>query len=338
MRVYFLLAAAGLALSGCATGVMSEKECFAGDWYGAGLEDGSRGLTELAFDERAAQCAGFGAPPPDGAAYIEGRKVALFRLCTDAGGYDYARAGRVYLGVCRPEREFDFLGGYLAGRRIYRFELARNAAASRLNSAEAYVDSLWNTIDRARKTINDEDASEEDVKKAKKRRKEARSSLADAELRADAALYALGRADEALSFALTTSNEWRSGFEFEAALAKLSAVHGFARGETAISSCTDDLDGLAAACDVRAGASIVDDATGQFCAAGPGRAVLADYRRREDEDATEDWLRFDYYEARSSTLREIFVGREPLGEFEAVVRDGNLSRVSCPFGIFPQTN
>ena len=337
MRIFCVLAFAGLALSGCATGVMSGKECLAGDWYGAGLEDGGLGLTGQAFDERAARCAGFGAPPPDGAAYIEGRNAGLLRLCTDAGGYDYGRAGRVYHGVCRPEREFDFLGGYLAGRRIYRFEAARDAAASKLYSAEAYVDSLWSTIDRARKTINDEEASEEDVKKAKKRRKQARSSLPYAELQADEALYALGRADEALSFALAASDDWRSGREFETAFAKLSAAHSLARGETAIDFCTDDLDGFAAACELRAGASVVDDATGQFCAAGPGRAVLADYRRRADQDAAEDWLRFDYYEARSNTLREIFVGREPISEFEAIIRDGALSRVSCPFGIFPET-
>ena len=337
MRSLPMLLVAGLVLSGCVTELMSEKECLAGDWYGAGLEDGARGRTESAFDERAARCAGFGAPPPDGVAYIEGRNVALFRLCTDAGGYDYGLSGKTYLGVCRPEREFEFLGGYLSGQRIHRFEEARNAAASKLNSAEVYLDSLWSTIRKARKTIKDEEASEEEVNKAKKRRKEAREALPYAEQSVDEALYALGRADAALSSALATSETWRDGFEFEAAFAKLSAVHSVARAETAIDFCTDDRDALGATCEVRAGASMTDDATGQLCAVGPGRAVLADYRRREDQDAAEDWLRFDYYEARSSTLREIFVGREPISEFEAIVRDGALSRISCPFGIFPQT-
>ena len=337
MRSLLMLLIAGLALSGCATGVMSEQECLAGDWYGAGLEDGARGRTESAFDERAARCAGFGAPPPDGGAYIEGRNAGLFRLCTDAGGYDYGLSGRVYQGVCRPEREFAFLGGYLSGQRIHRFETRRNAAASELRSAEAYLDSLWRTIRKARKTINDEEATEEDVEKARKRRKEARESIPYAERRVDDALYALGRADEALAGALATRREWREGFAFEAARAKLSAVHGVARGETAIDFCTDDRDALGAACDVRAGAFVTDDATGQRCAVGPGRAVLADYRRREDGDAVEDWLRFDYFEARSSTLRELFAGREPISEFEAIVRDGALSRISCPFGVFPQT-
>lgn len=336
MRSLPMLLIAGLGLSGCATGVMSEKECLAADWYGAGLEDGARGRTESAFDERAARCAGFAAPPPDGGAYIEGRNVALLRLCSDAGGYDYGRRGQTYRGVCRPEREFEFLGGYLSGRRIYRFEAARNAAAGKLRSAEAYVDSLWSTIRKARRTINNEEATEEEINKARKRRKNAREALPHAEFQVDEALYALGRADEALAGALVSSGEWRYGFEFEAALAKLSAVHSLAREETAIDFCTDDLDAFSATCEVRAGASVTDDATGQLCAAGPGRAVLADYRRREDRDAAENWLRFDYYEARSSTLREIFAGREPISEFEAVVRDGALSRISCPFGVFPQ--
>ena len=43
MRNWSWLVFGGVLLGGCASSVMSEKECLAGDWYGAGFSDGAAG-------------------------------------------------------------------------------------------------------------------------------------------------------------------------------------------------------------------------------------------------------------------------------------------------------
>ena len=72
----FIAAVAAAALSGCATEIMSEKQCLAGDWRAAAFEDGPEGRLEPALDERAARCAQFGAAVDD-RAYFDGRRAGL---------------------------------------------------------------------------------------------------------------------------------------------------------------------------------------------------------------------------------------------------------------------
>lgn len=337
MRGYLMLLFVVLGLSGCATGVMSEKECLAADWYGAGLEDGAKGLTEIAFDGRTTQCAGFGAPPPNGAAYLEGRKVALFRLCTDEGGYDYGRAGRVYRGVCRPEREADFLGGYLSGRRIYGFEANRDAAQSNYNSIVSSLNSARHTITGARRTLKDKEASEKKKEKARKRLRAARARIPTLESNLDTALYTLGRADEAFAQALASSADWRRGFDFERAFEGLQGAHAVAREEGEIDICTDELPTFAPSCNVRTGLSVTDDASGQICAVGPGDARLVSRRALGPDRADGAMLSFEYYpDSLNSGLQSLF-GRRAGGEFDVILDErGRVLSLSCPAGVFPE--
>lgn len=338
MRVYLMALFTALGLSGCATGVMSEKECLAADWYGAGLQDGARGLTEAAFDERASRCTAFNAPAPNGEAYLEGRRVALFRLCTDEGGYDYGRSGRVYRGVCRADQETEFLGGYLSGRRIYGYAAQRDVAQSDYNSIVSALNSARHTIRSSRLILKDEKASDKKKEKARKRMKSARARIPDLENSLDGALYALGRADEAFAQALASASGWRRSFEFERALEGLEGVHATAREEDAIDICTDELPNFTPNCNVRPGLTVTDDASGQICAIGPGNVRLISRRVLGPEGEGGAMLSFEYYpDSLNSGLRSLF-GRRAGGEFDVTLDEkGRVLRVSCPAGIFPET-
>ena len=327
MRNLAALVLAAFALSGCATQIMSEQECFAGDWYGAGLTDGAQGLTEAAFGARAARCAEVGAPPPDGEAYIEGRNASLSRLCTDAGGYDYARSGNIYRGVCRASREADFLGGYLEGRRLFALAGARDAAQRDYDSASAGVDIRRREIREARKVIEDPEATEEEIRKARDDIEDARDALPYLRRQVEDMLYALGRADEAYAQALTDGGAWRRSDDFFEAFDMLLETHGFARDEDAIDFCTDDMLTFAPSCGVRPGAVITDSVTGRTCAAGPGDAALASRRPSYSQGIVSGRvLTFDYFPEGSGGL----FGPRPRGGFDVVLdEEGETVRVAC---------
>ena len=330
MRAFVTALVGAFVLSGCATQVMSEAECFAADWYGAGIEDGADGLTSAAFEARAARCAGFGAPPPDATAYREGRKLALFQLCTDSGGYDFARSGNIYKGVCLPEREPDFLDGYIPGRRIYRLEITRNAAQSRYNAAAGAVDSSRQRIRRARNTLKDEEATEKEIKEAREDIKDERNSLPYLEQRADDALYELGRADEAFSRALGAAESWRGG-AFQQAFETLLDAHGFARAVEAIDFCTDNQPFFSPSCFLRPGAPITDLRTGEICVVGAGEAVL-DMRAPLSPGGEPGGyvLVFDFYPEGASG--GLFSRPRPSGRFEVYVDEmGEFQRTACPY-------
>ena len=136
-------------LAACATPAMTKKECLAGDWYAAGLEDGLDGLFETNFDARSEACYEYDVTA-DLASYREGRAEGLMRLCTPEGGYGYGRAGKSYAGVCLAEDEPGFLGAYIEGWRIRRAEENVRRAQSAYNSAVSLVDSYRSDIRRAR--------------------------------------------------------------------------------------------------------------------------------------------------------------------------------------------
>lgn len=256
---------------------MSEKECLAGDWYGAGLEDGREGRLERAFDERAARCSEFGAPA-DGEAYFAGRKEAIAALCTDRGGYDYGLAGKSYTGVCAPETERDFLSGYLAGWRIHRAQEAREEAEDNYERALSLVENYREDIRRGRRKLRDDEATEEEIAKARKSIDRARDQLPYAERRADELLYELGRADEALAQTYETAAAYRQSDEFAFNREVLLEAHAFARAEVAIDYCTDeteeDYDFIRPQCELLPGRSLIDRDSKEVCVTGPGRATL----------------------------------------------------------------
>ena len=326
-----LIATAGLA--GCATEIMSEKECLAGDWYAAGLADGGKGLLETAYDERVAQCAKFGTAG-DALTYVEGREAALSRLCTDEGGYAYGRGGDVYRGVCRAEGEEAFLGGYLSGRRIFALALARDAAQSAYDQAIYAIDYQRSAIDKARRVLDDPEATAEEIKEAHDDIDYARRTKRRLERDSDSALYELGRADEALDQAIASSAEWRRSDAFWNARGRIAEAHEFARRESAIDHCTDDLSSFRPACLVRPGATINDRETGVVCAIGPGEAQLISREMQPPGGRAPGWVhRYEFYPGEEGSGR---IARRPSDGFQALFEGGETTAywgVSCPASI-----
>ena len=327
MRILAMTAAAMVLLAGCATDIMSEKECLAGDWYGAGLEDGRLGLTEDALDERIAACGQYGVSA-DARAYFDGRDAALRQLCTFQGGAAYGQAGDQYLGVCGRETEDVFLSGYLPGRRVHLAELDRNAAEDVHRNALADVENAREDARRARARMEDPAASEEEIENARADLRRARNRAERSEREVDDALYELGRADEALDRAISGQASWRRSEEYYALRDAIAEAHEFARAEDAIAHCTDELPYFTPRCFLRGGGALTDARTGEVCAYGPGEAVLArrgpGYR---NGDVAGSILFFDFFPADPASGR---VASRSAGSFEVLFGPGRAyDGVSC---------
>ena len=330
MQKFIAAALAVIALSGCATDIMSEKQCLAGDWYAAGLEDGVEGRLETALDARAGRCAQFGAAVDD-RAYFDGRRAGLDQLCNPRGGYDYGRAGKSYVGVCGAEWEEDFLGGYLDGQRTFVAQSARDGAQTAYNGAVSTVNTYRENIRRARRVLSDEDATEKEIARARKDLDNARDSLPYAERLVDDRLYELGRADEALAQTLASASSWRTSAEFESIRATLMEAHDFARANPAIDFCTDDFAGFTPRCELSHGGQLADSVTGALCALGPGEArFVRRSQRREGGRPAGAAHAYDFYPRDPANGR---ISRRPEGAFDVFFgRDGLYEGLACtPF-------
>lgn len=113
---HLLLAAALVALSGCAT--MSKQECQVADWFVIGQGDAEKGYPKLRLDEHRQACAKAGVAP-DLYQYEAGHKRGLKTYCTTHNGYAVGVNGGNYQGVCQGFAGEDFLRGYRDGRELY---------------------------------------------------------------------------------------------------------------------------------------------------------------------------------------------------------------------------
>lgn len=287
MRIKSVLACfiAATALAACATPLMTEAECLAGDWYAAGLEDGAAGRRIDALDERAGLCAAVGAAP-DARAYADGRDAALLRLCNSASGYEFGLEGRQYYGVCRPDLEPDFLGGYLLGRRLYGARALRADAEDNYGTALYSLDYELDQIERARLTLAKKDASQKDIKRARRVLKSADATLDYERRRVDEALRDLNRSDARFNDTVRTQEAYRASAQYQDHIRRLISAYTLARNEPAIAYCRDT-GGATPACELRPGGRIIDDQTSAVCAVGPGEAQLYIWRNRALENGAE---------------------------------------------------
>ena len=104
-------------LAGCAT--LNEDECITADWYAIGYEDGANGLPDTRIGSHREACAKHGVTP-NLRHYQDGHDEGLLTFCTPRNGFNRARNGYQYQGICPPLLEADFLDGYDAGRQIYQ--------------------------------------------------------------------------------------------------------------------------------------------------------------------------------------------------------------------------
>ena len=324
------LLAAGLALiASCETPAMTKKECLAGDWYAAGLEDGLAGVRETNFDARAAACYEHDASA-DYAAYERGLWDGYIQLCSPSGGYSYGRAGKSYLGVCGPEDEPDFIGAYLEGWRVHRAEEARRRAESAYDSAVYTVEGYRDDIRRARNVLADNEATEKQIRKSRKSLDNARDNLPYAERRADELLYELGRADEALAQTRASLAAWRRSDAYAFALAMLLETQALAAGEDAIDFCTDEDEGdfNRPRCELAAGAVLRDRRTGAVCSAGPAEAVMIRRGRGGGAFAEAQFIQVYQVFARDEQGR---MARRPDSQFVALFdQAGGYLGAACP--------
>lgn len=122
-------------LAGCAT--LSEEECITADWYTIGYEDGANGQPDTRIGSHREACAKHGVTP-DLRDYQDGHSEGLLTFCTPRNGFNRARTGYQYNGICPPSLEPEFLDGYDAGRQIYQVasEVSSLEDQQRSNEAE----------------------------------------------------------------------------------------------------------------------------------------------------------------------------------------------------------
>jgi len=322
IRLIFVTLVIGL-VAGCATPIMTERQCRAGDWFSAGREDGAKGRLESAFDARAAACAEFGISP-DVSAYNQGRDAGILNLCTESGGFNYGRRGLDYLGVCPAEWEPAFLDGYLVGRRVDVAERVRDAAQSAYNNLVYRVERHYENLRRARRIANDPDASEETVKAARKNARYHRQQINYLEPELDRRLYELGRADAELDAVIASAGDWRRSDAFALFFDTLTEAHNFARAERGILYCTDELPGYRPMCAVRADDELGGDEARGPCIVGPGELRFVErYWARGDSGPAH---RYEFYpfDANGKALRRSVA--TVTAQFSA---DGAYRGVSC---------
>ncbi|WP_049724015.1 DUF2799 domain-containing protein [Gilvimarinus polysaccharolyticus] len=108
-----------ILLASCAT--LNEDECITADWQAIGYEDGANGLPDSRIGAHREACAKHGITPSL-SNYRDGHKEGLISFCTPRNGFNRARNGYQYKGICPPLLEPNFLDGYEAGREIYQAE------------------------------------------------------------------------------------------------------------------------------------------------------------------------------------------------------------------------
>lgn len=163
-----------LALGGCAT--MSKEDCASADWTSIGERDGLYGEALEKFTARRDQCAKFGVASSEDD-YSRGRDRGLRAYCTPEAGFDAGRNGRPYRGVCAPETEAAFLSEYKIGRQLYDLTQAVTTAQNAYNGALTDIDDAEHRLEKARKRLNADDATDKDRAAAAKDLEDARKTI-----------------------------------------------------------------------------------------------------------------------------------------------------------------
>ena len=139
----FLIIAAALMLSGCAT--MNADQCAMSDWHAVGYEDGTRGSSGDRFGQYRKACAKHSVAP-DFQAYQAGRKEGLVEYCRPSRGFNLGAAGGRYNGVCDVALEEEFLDAYRVGSQLYTLRSKVNRVNGAIASREQQMAENVDTI------------------------------------------------------------------------------------------------------------------------------------------------------------------------------------------------
>jgi len=121
-------------LAGCAS--LNKDQCITADWHTIGYEDGANGLADTRIGSHREACAKHGVTP-NLQQYRDGHSEGLKSFCKPRNGFNRARSGYQYKGICPASLEPDFLAGYEAGQQIYQAESDINDLEGLLHNNEA---------------------------------------------------------------------------------------------------------------------------------------------------------------------------------------------------------
>lgn len=132
---WWLLPLLLLVLSGCAT--LNENECVTADWEMIGFEDGRKGANADRLQRHREACAKYSITP-DFSQYQQGYEKGVVGFCTRRNGFERAKSGYQYQGICPISVEANFLSGYNPGHEIYKLNQKISLLDSQLktNAAE----------------------------------------------------------------------------------------------------------------------------------------------------------------------------------------------------------
>ena len=114
---WLLLPLSLLVLAGCAT--LNENECGSADWEMIGFEDGRNGAPTARLQRHREACAKYSITP-DFSQYQQGYEKGVVGFCTRRNGFERAKSGYQYQGICPVSVEANFLSGYDSGLQIYQ--------------------------------------------------------------------------------------------------------------------------------------------------------------------------------------------------------------------------
>lgn len=106
-----------VVLTACSN--LSESECKGGDWYGIGIQDGTKGRLLTYFEKHVKACSKFGVTPQE-VPWREGRERGLRLYCTPENAYQVGRGGRAFSPVCTAEEAADMSLPNSIGLKYYR--------------------------------------------------------------------------------------------------------------------------------------------------------------------------------------------------------------------------
>jgi hypothetical protein len=139
--VRFIALAAALAVCGCASRTLSERQCKANDWYTVGYSDASRGFDQSRLLQHEDACGAHGVVP-DRVQYTAGWRDGIDHYCTPESGFDLGHGGYRYQRICPANLEDAFHAAYSNGHTLYVAESEVASLESAIDQRAARIDEL----------------------------------------------------------------------------------------------------------------------------------------------------------------------------------------------------
>lgn len=131
------LAAAGMALSACAT--LDEEECQSVSWAQLGQTDGAAGHPSSYVEQHREACAKHGIPVDD-QQWHSGWQVGIRLYCAPHNALQVGRDGKSYGNSCPADMASEFGAAYQVGKRVADARTEVERLRGELDSAIAHME------------------------------------------------------------------------------------------------------------------------------------------------------------------------------------------------------